>query len=317
MSGVVVTGVGAVTPVGNRVPAFVEAVRRRERGTACDADDLRARLNPNQARRLDRLSQILLVAAIEAAADARLDGAGDDRIGVVVGTGLGCLETTARYLDGIARVGLGFADPLGFPDSMDSSPAAHVAIALGARGPSMTVTQREISGECALVLAALLIERAAADAVVVAAGDSAGAITVPLLRRLVRGVVPGEAGAAVVLESADSAAARGAVVRARLIGQAQSAGLVRHPAIQVGDDTLLARISAAAIAMARRALAVEIEVTVQDPEEVGSAVGWCLADGVLRAVLAVDRVSRPGCEAVLVGRAARGGAAAALVVGRP
>lgn len=317
MSGLAVTGTGAVTPLGAGARTFVAGVERGLRGTSCDDDAICRGLDLHRTRRLDRLSQILLVAAREAAADARLDGFDGDRLGVVVGTGLGCLEKTSSYLDGVGRAGIGFADPLTFPDSMDSAPAAHIAIALGANGPSMTVTQREISGECAILLAALLLGRGDADAVVVAAGDSAGEAATPLLRRFLGSDAPGEAGAAIVLERSASARARGARSHATLVGWAQASEAIDRTTLGRGSAAALARASDSAVAMARDAIGPDLEVFREVPGEVRRSVGWILGDGVLRSVLAMHRMGAGDRRAALVGADARGGSAAAIVLGAP
>jgi 3-oxoacyl-[acyl-carrier-protein] synthase II len=248
-NGLVVTGTGIVCPLGSD-PASVAAELRGGRCATRVESDFAKNLPMNIARRQDRLSKLILVAAIAAAERARLREVAGERTGLVVGTGLGCLEKTEGYLEGFARAGLAHADAMSFPESMDSSPAAHVSIVLGCRGPSMTVSQREISGECAIVLAAHHLEWGLADAVIVAAGDTTSPELVRALARLAPGVTPGEGAAAIVLETSKSAERRGAQPLARLLGWASKAAERRTSVTHLAPPDVEAKAVAAATRMA-------------------------------------------------------------------
>ncbi|HKQ62917.1 MAG TPA: beta-ketoacyl synthase N-terminal-like domain-containing protein [Candidatus Polarisedimenticolaceae bacterium] len=289
----VVTGAGVICRLGEE-PHEVRARFAAEAAPEDRAIDLDARLTAHQLRRLDRLSQLVVAAGGAAARQSRLEQLDPARTGVVVGTGLGCLEKTDAFLRGLAARGPDHADPAAFPDSMDNAPAAHCAIAWGCRGPSLTVSEREISGECALILAAILIETGHADAMLVAAGDTAHRHLRRLVPRLSPGLRPHEGATALVLESAAAASRRGASVVGRLLGFAQSAALsqaVADAVAMAGLPTETAEISAG---------------------RVTSRAGWCQGDGLLRALLALTG-ERPS----IVARSARGGAAAALVLAPP
>lgn len=312
--GVVVTGAGAVCPIAGDFRSLIEGMGRSAPATPRVEFDFGSRLTLNQARRLDRLSQLVLVAAMQAAEGARLGEMDGERVGIVVGTGLGCLERTESYLAGVVREGTGYADAMGFADSMDNAPAAHCAIALGCRGPSFTVSQREISGEAAVVLAATLLDAGAADAVLVAAGDSVSPGFRQVLARIAPGLTPGEGAGALVLERAGPAASRGASSLGRLLGQALTCQPAPRGRLRVSSAELLPRAKATALAMAGMDTDAR-EIAVISPDELSSRIGWCMADGVLRALVALGRLDGGTARAALVAGAARGGSAAALVLG--
>src|SRR5665811_1337047 len=127
---VVVTGLGAVTPIGNDVPTTWAALLDGRSGagpvTRFDASDLKTRIaaevkdfDPTQyvdrkeARRMDRFLHFAAAAAIQALADARFDMANYDprRVGVIIGSGIGGVETCLLYTsdaaDDLTRVDLG------------------------------------------------------------------------------------------------------------------------------------------------------------------------------------------------------------------
>jgi 3-oxoacyl-[acyl-carrier-protein] synthase II len=311
----VVTGAGVLCPVGAGATEALAAFRGAGPPALRTEFDFGARLSLNQRRRLDRLSQLLLCACLEAADQAgwgRIDG---DRTGLVIGTGLGCLEKTESYLRGIARTGLAYADAMGFPDAMDSSPAAHVAMTLGCRGTSLTVTQREISGEGALILAELLLRNGSADAVMVAAGDAASDELVQLLRRIAPGKRAGEVAAALVLETRESAERRGARTLGSLLGHGAAGAPVAAPALRYSSLEVLARARELAFSMAGIPPGGAADVPRVAADEVSKRIGWVMADGVLRAILALDRIAAGAGPAAIVERSARGGTAAAVVFG--
>jgi len=185
-----------------------------------------------KTRRLDRLSVWCLVAAGLAMQDARLDLEKEDRsrMAVVLGTGLGCIELTESFFHSMAANGYAKSDPIIFPEGLPNAPASHVARVFGLRGPNLTLSHKGVSGEGALMQAASLLRTEQADVVIVVAGDTltraayewfetAGALSpacfgsAPLpmpFSHMQDGFVPGEAAAAVILESGARAAQRGA-----------------------------------------------------------------------------------------------------------
>ena len=212
--GIAITGIGSVSPFGPQQGPL----HQRERGHALVVEPFRpASVVPGlKTRRLDRLSVWSLVAASLALRDAGIEPGREDRsrCAVVLGSGLGCIETTEAFLRTVAVSGYGMADPILFPDSLDNAPASHVARHLGFTGPNIAASCRGVSGEAALLQAASLVRTGTADLVLAMAGDT---LTRPLQEWLEAagvGFVPGEGLAALVMEPARRASARGAAVYA-------------------------------------------------------------------------------------------------------
>ncbi|MEO0078206.1 MAG: beta-ketoacyl-ACP synthase II [candidate division WOR-3 bacterium] len=191
---VVVTGLGVVTPVGNDVPAFWQNLIQGRTGiariAAFDPTDLEVqigaevkdfdptrRLDPKLVKRSDRFTQFALYAADEAVKDARLDfNALDlDRVGVIVGSGMGGVQTWevqhALFLDkGPRRV-----SPLLIPMMIPDMACGQIAISYGLRGPNYDTTSACASGAHATGVA--LRHIVAGDADVMITGGSEAAIT--------------------------------------------------------------------------------------------------------------------------------------------
>jgi len=260
---VVVSGVGAITPVGNTVRETWETLVAGRSGvgpvTLFDASpfptriaaevkgfDPEAHIAPKEARRMARCSQLAVVAAREAVADAGLDWSREDceRAGVVLGVAFGgielLMEPIARwYASTATRV-----TPHVALESLVNMPAFHVSLDQGCLGPLSTVATACAAGTQAIGDAMELIRRGAAD--VVLTGGCEAQIT-PLFYigfsamrvlstrnndppRASRpfdtardGFVIGEGAAVLVLEELEHARRRGAQVYAEMLGQAASA----------------------------------------------------------------------------------------------
>jgi 3-oxoacyl-[acyl-carrier-protein] synthase II len=152
---VVITGIGAVTPLGNDAETTWEALLRGESGAApitrfdvsdegyatkfaCELKDF----DPTQwierkaARRMDLFSQMIIAAARQAEADAGLDvGPEADRIGVAVATGIGGLKSFQDCYDTLKERGPDRVNPFSIPAIIPNMGAAHVSMELGTRGP--------------------------------------------------------------------------------------------------------------------------------------------------------------------------------------
>lgn len=253
---VVVTGVGVVSPLGP-ASAFWQALVAGTSGIAAvkDADapmprlEARARdwnardhVKPALLRRMDRCSQMVVTACRMALGDAALTLAGSDAeaAGVVLGTAFGNLTESEDFLRGLFAKGPALANPLTFPNLVLNAPTGYVAMDLGIRGPNLTVVRGEASGEAALALAYDTIVTGQAEVLLAGGVDELS----PALRRIHadlhllspgkdggeewsspfdrdrNGMVMGEGAAMLVLESATHARARGARVRAELVGHA-------------------------------------------------------------------------------------------------
>jgi 3-oxoacyl-[acyl-carrier-protein] synthase II len=304
-----VTGAGVLSPLGTGAAAILEGAP--ERKTAVDDRELARLVDPAEARRSDRFSQLALAAAKLASQRANLADAPRERVGLVVGTGLGSLATTESILAGIADKGVSYADPFRFSDSMDSAAAAHGSISLSILGPSVTISHREISGEMAVIRGALLLWAGEVDAVVVAAADSVIDEVTRQYARLGSSRPPGERAGAIVLEREETARARGASPIGKLLGVAQVSG--DRPRARVRDADLA---TLAAACESARAMAGIGDGTVLEPEDHSAALGHCQGDGVVRVAVALERLARGDAQAAWVARGERGGSAAALLVGR-
>jgi 3-oxoacyl-[acyl-carrier-protein] synthase II len=259
---VVVTGLGATTPVGGDVATTWEAFLAGRSGVRPLTEDWaeqlpvriagRVAVEPSEmlprveARRLDRSAQFGMIAAREAWADAGLadtdvDG---DRLGVVCATGIGGLTTLLSNYDVLLESGPRRVSPLAVPMLMANSSAAQISLDLGARAGVHTPVSACASGAEALGYGMDMIRSGRAD-VVVAGGTEAAIHPLPLAAfanmmalskrndepgRASRpydkgrdGFVLGEGAGVVVLESAERAEARGARVYAELAGAGFSA----------------------------------------------------------------------------------------------
>lgn len=208
-----------------------------------DADEA---VGPRSTLAHDRFTQLALVAAREAVADAELDPAtwSDARVGVVLGSALGGVATFAAQQQRMAERGPRAVSPLLIPMFMNNMVAGNVAMDLGATGPNFVTSTACASGATAIGAAADLLRDGRCDVVI--AGGADASIT-PLIvssfarmgalsRRVSRpgaasrpfdadrdGFVIGEGSGVLVLERESHAAARGAPVRARLAGYGASA----------------------------------------------------------------------------------------------
>ena len=180
-----ITGIGSVSPYGPLAGLIAQGKLEPEPITSWPTAGLRraflvkpfrpASVVPGlKTRRLDRLSAWALVASSLAFQDAGIDLSQVDRsrVGVVFGTGFGCAELTEAFYQSAAVNGWGGTDPSPFPEGLANSPASHVALWHGLRGPNITVGSRGVAGESALIQAASLLRHGQADLAIVLAGDT-------------------------------------------------------------------------------------------------------------------------------------------------
>lgn len=199
---VVVTGLGATTPVGGDVAATWDGFCAGRSGARALTDDWAAGLSVRiaapvavdpsevlprvQARRLDRSAQFAIIAAREAWADAGYT-AGDDeagdvdgaRLGVVCASGIGGLTTLLSNYDQLLESGPRRVSPLAIPMLMPNSPAAHIGLEFGARAGVHTPVSACASGAEALAYGLEMIRNGRAD-VVLCGGTEAAIHPLPL-----------------------------------------------------------------------------------------------------------------------------------------
>jgi 3-oxoacyl-[acyl-carrier-protein] synthase II len=236
---------------------------------------------PAKLARMDRLCALGLVACDGALRDARLSPTGPewngDRTAVVLGTAFGCHATNEDYYRGVlADFAMG-ASPRLFAYTLPSSPVGEVSIHFGIRGPAAAVTSGLHAGLDALRAGLRELESGRADRVLVASAE----VATPLLERWLRTPLS-DVGAALVLERASDAAARGATVlgRVRATAAAYSAGDRGAAVLEAarrtlahgdGPGTITEVLACAADAEAVRAIGVSAPARDQVPAALGAA----------------------------------------------
>ena len=241
---VVITGVGAVTPLGVGARTLHERWSAGRSGIesgegACDEFEPTDFMSRKEVRRADRFSQLALAAAAEAFAEAGWDHAlpyDPDRIGSVIGTGIGGIATIEGNHDTLLR-GQGQVSPLTIPLMMGNAGAAALSLRHNLQGPVFGVMSACAAGAHAIGTAARLIQHGDADAVVTGGSEAAltaltrtaftamsalspTGISRPFDARR-DGFVLSEGAAVMVLEDGDSARARGA----RILGVVRGFGM--------------------------------------------------------------------------------------------
>ena len=254
----VITGMGAVTPIGIGVDTYwnnlVDGKCGIDHITRFDASELPVQIaaqvkdfNPDdfmtkkQSREMDLFMQYGYAAATEALADAGIeeDTVASDRMGVVVGTAMSGVSIIAETQDGLSTGAHKKVSPRFVPKFIGNIAAAQIAIAKGYHGPSLTVSTACSSGADAVTTAAMLLRAGEADAVIVVGADasicpvvllglaSAHALSTnnddPLhasrpFDKDRDGFVMGEGAGIVVLESLEHAQKRGAKILAEVVG---------------------------------------------------------------------------------------------------
>jgi hypothetical protein len=180
-----ITGIGSVTPYGPLAGLIPPSKLEPSVITAWKTTGLRraflvkpfrpADVVPGlKTRRLDRLSAWALVASSLAIKDAGIDLRQVDRsrVAVIFATSFGCVELTAAFYQSAAANGWSGTDPSTFPETLANSPASHVALFHGLRGPNITVSTKDFAGESALLQTASLLRHGQADLAIVLAGDT-------------------------------------------------------------------------------------------------------------------------------------------------
>jgi 3-oxoacyl-[acyl-carrier-protein] synthase II len=260
MKRVAVTGLGAITPVGNDVGSTWQAAVGGESGIdfirSFDTSAFPVRIAaevkdfdpgsvapPKEARRLDRNVLLALGAAKEAMSDAGLNGFDPARVGVVFGSAIGGFLGIMEQGDVLRERGPDRVSPHFLPNVLVDSASGQIAISLGLRGPNYAVVSACATGSHAVGEAAELIRRGDADAVL-AGGTEACMHPLILagfcaMRGLAAedehpprasrpfdatraGFVIGEGAAVLILEELEAARTRGATIYAEVVGYGAS-----------------------------------------------------------------------------------------------
>ena len=257
MNSVVVTGMGAITPIGNDVESFWNGLKEKKLGfgpiTYFDTTDYKAKLaaevknfdpkqymDPKAARRMEVFSQYAVAAAGQALKDAGIDMEKEDpyRVGVCVSSGIGSLQAVEREYKKLLDKGPGRVNPLLVPLMISNMAAGNVSIQFGLKGKSINVVTACATGTHSIGEAMRSIQHGEADVMVAGGTESsitptgvAGFTALTALSSATdperasipfdaerSGFVMGEGAGVVVLESLEHAKARGAKIYAELAG---------------------------------------------------------------------------------------------------
>ena len=259
---VVITGIGCVSPLGLSAEETWAALLACQSGagpiTHFDASQHKTRFaaevkgfdpvalfGTREARKMDRFTQFAIAAASEAMKDASLtiDESNRDRVGALIGTGIGGIGTLLDNYETLKERGPERVSPFLVPMMISDSAAGVLAIRTGARGPNMSLQTACATGTNALGEAAEMIRRGAADVMLVGSSEAsivalamAGLNVMTALstrnddpQRASRpfdlnrdGFLMGEGAGMLVLESLESAQARGTRVRSEFVGYGTS-----------------------------------------------------------------------------------------------
>lgn len=252
----VVTGIGAVTPLGNDAAQTWEGLKNGRSGigpiTLFDTENFKAKLaaevhgfdpkeymEVNEALRTDRYAQFAVAAAQQAAEESRIEGAVEaERFAVLFGTGIGGITTFEKEHTKLLEKGARRVSPLFVPMMIGNMAAGLIAIRHGCQGPAMPAVTACASGSNAIGEALRLIRHGYADAVITGGAEAAicpsavagfanmqalscaedpEAASLPFDRRR-SGFVMGEGAVALILEEYEHAKARGARIYGEVCG---------------------------------------------------------------------------------------------------
>lgn len=254
---VVITGLGAITPIGNNVNDFWKSIKEGKCGidkiTSFDTTNFKVKLaaevkgynsedyfDRREAKRLDRYSQYAIIAAREAWKDSGLDKEKEDmeRVGVILGSGIGGIETIESEQTKIIQKGPDRVSPMYIPMGIANMATGNVAIEIGAKGESIAMVTACATGTHCIGESFRMIKHGYQD--IVLAGGTEASIT-PLsiagftnIKALSKsedktrasmpfdkernGFVMGEGAGIVILEELEHAQARGAKIYAEIVG---------------------------------------------------------------------------------------------------
>ena len=259
---VVITGLGAVTPLGNDVRSTWENLIAGGSGAgpitqfdtsefpvtfACEVKDFDPSdwVDHKQARRMDRFAQLIVAAARQAEADSGLDVSKEaDRVGAAIATGIGGLKSYQDCYDTLKERGPDRVNPFAIPAIIPNMGAGWVSMELGTKGPLMSECTACAASNMAIGDGTDSIRLGRADVMFCGGTEAAinkvGIAGFGAMRALSRrnddptrasrpfdagrdGFVMGEAGAVLVLEELEHAKARGAKIYAEIVGYGVSA----------------------------------------------------------------------------------------------
>jgi 3-oxoacyl-[acyl-carrier-protein] synthase II len=284
MNRVVVTGIGVVSPIGTGKEAFwrnciegrsgIKPIQgfevghlRSQLGHQVEDPDYHRYIKPANLRRMDRISRMVTSSVKLAIEDAGLQMEEEDseRIGIMIGTGLGSSRTVDLFFRDLVQKGPHEVAPLLFQTSVPNAICSHASIEFGIRGINTTFSHKEVSAESAIVHAFKALHLGKAEVVFAGGGDE---ISEPLYNvyatlgtlspqrspypegmrpfdRTRNGFVLGEGSGVLVMETLDHARARGASLYAEVVGFGMVGGSEGVWSYDTGGSSLAKAISQA------------------------------------------------------------------------
>lgn len=254
---VVVTGMGAITPLGNDVNSFWSGIKEGKCGidyiTQFDTEKFKVKvaaevkdfkpedyIDRKEAKRMDRYCQVALAAAKEAVEDSGLDldNINKERLGVIVGSGIGGLATIEKEVKNLVAKGPNRVSPLFIPMAISNMAAGNIAIKYGAKGMCTSVVTACATGTNAIGDSLRLLQYGMVDVII--AGGAEASITELAVAGFTNltalsnsndpknastpfdagrsGFVMGEGAGILILETLEHAQKRGAKIYAELVG---------------------------------------------------------------------------------------------------
>jgi 3-oxoacyl-[acyl-carrier-protein] synthase II len=263
MNRIVVTGIGIVSPLGvgkealwrsciegrsgiRPIQGFEVGHLRSKLGHQVEDPDYHRYIKPANLRRMDRISRMVTASVKLAIEDAGLQMEEEDseRIGIMIGTGLGSSRTVDLFFRDLVQKGPHEVAPLLFQTSVPNAICSHASIEFGIKGINTTFSHKEVSAESAIVHAFKALRRGKAEVIFAGGGDE---ISEPLYNvyatlgtlspqrspypegmrpfdRTRNGFVLGEGSGVLVMETLDHARARGASCYAEVVGFGMAGG---------------------------------------------------------------------------------------------
>ncbi len=254
---VVITGLGAITPIGNNIEEFWKGIKDGKCGideiTHFDTTNYKVKLaaevkgyNPEEhfdkrsTKRLDKFSQFAIIAAREAWSDSKLDKETEnmERVGVILGSGIGGLDTMEKEIINLAEKGPDRVSPMFIPMVICNMAAGNVAIELGIKGESISMVTACASGTHCIGESFRMIRNGYQDIIITGGTEAsitqvgvAGFTNIKALSQATdknrasipfdkerSGFVMGEGAGVIVLEELEHAKNRGAKIYAEVVG---------------------------------------------------------------------------------------------------
>jgi 3-oxoacyl-[acyl-carrier-protein] synthase II len=263
MNRIVVTGIGIVSPIGvgkeefwrscvegrsgiRPIQGFEVGHLRSKLGYQVEDHDYNHYIKSTNLRRMDRISRMVTASVGLAIHDAGLQMEEEDpeRVGIMIGTGLGSSKTVDLFFRDLVRKGPHEVAPLLFQTSVPNAICSHASIEFGIKGINTTFSHKEVSAESAIVHAFKALRRGKAGVIFAGGGDE---ISEPLYNvyatlgtlspqrspypegmrpfdRTRNGIVLGEGSGVLVMETLDHARGRGATSYAEVVGYGMVGG---------------------------------------------------------------------------------------------